>query len=135
VASPPAAATAALNPTATDLWSPKRAYAAGAWQTPVPIRITSRLSLPKWPRLQKLKFDWEAAYRCHLSSEYEHNVGKLLAEKKERLEQLMKTPENSKGEIAMLTLEIESLQSLFENYNLGMNVFRRAQGGRAGLRE
>jgi colicin import membrane protein len=47
----------------------------------------------------------------------------------------MKTPENSKGEIAMLTLEIESLQSLFENYNLGMNVFRRAQGGRAGLRE
>ncbi|HEY7734734.1 MAG TPA: hypothetical protein VIB07_08080 [Nitrososphaera sp.] len=70
-----------------------------------------------------------------MSSEYEHNVGKLLAEKKERLEQLMKTPENSKGEIAMLTLEIESLQSLFENYNLGMNVFRRAQGGRAGLRE
>ncbi|HEY8140152.1 MAG TPA: hypothetical protein VIE86_03625 [Nitrososphaera sp.] len=70
-----------------------------------------------------------------MSSEYEHNVGKLLAEKKERLEQLMKTPEDKKGEIAMLTLEIESLQSLFENYNLGMNVFRRAQGGRTGLRE
>lgn len=70
-----------------------------------------------------------------MSSEYEHNVGKLLAEKKEKLEQLMKTPEDNKGEIAMLTLEIESLQSLFENYNLGMNVFRRAQGGRAGLRE
>lgn len=70
-----------------------------------------------------------------MSSEYEHNVGKLLAEKNERLEQLMKTPEDKKGEIAMLTLEIESLQSLFENYNLGMNVFRRAQGGRAGLRE
>jgi colicin import membrane protein len=70
-----------------------------------------------------------------MSSEYEHNVGKLLAEKKERLEQLMKSPEDKKGEIAMITLEIESLQSLFENYNLGMNVFRRAQGGRAGLRE
>ncbi len=70
-----------------------------------------------------------------MSSEYEHNVGKLLAEKKERLEKLMKTPEDKRGEIAMLTLEIESLQSLFENYNLGMNVFRRAQGGRAGLRE
>jgi len=27
------------------------------------------------------------------------------------------------------------LQSLFENYNLGMNYFRRARGGRAGLRE
>jgi colicin import membrane protein len=70
-----------------------------------------------------------------MSSEYEHNVARLLAEKKERLEQLMKTPDDNKGEIAMLTLEVESLQSLFENYNLGMNVFRRAQGGRAGLRE
>jgi colicin import membrane protein len=70
-----------------------------------------------------------------VSSEYEHNVGKLLAEKKARLEELMKKPEENKGEIAMLSTEIETLQSLFENYNLGMNVFRRAQGGRSGLRE
>ncbi len=70
-----------------------------------------------------------------MSSEYEHNVGDLLAEKKEKLDELMKNPEENKSEIAMLSLEIESLQSLFENYNLGMNVFRRAQGGRAGLRE
>ena len=70
-----------------------------------------------------------------VSSEYEHNVGKLLAEKKARLEQLMKEPELNNGEIAMLSTEIETLLSLFENYNLGMNVFRRAQGGRAGLRE
>lgn len=70
-----------------------------------------------------------------MSSEYEHNVGKLLAEKKEKLEQLMKNPEEHKSEIAMLSLELESLQSLFENYNLGMNVFRRAQGGRSNLRE
>jgi hypothetical protein len=70
-----------------------------------------------------------------MSSEYEHNVGKLLAEKRERLEQLKKNPDASPSEIKMLSLEVESLQSLFENYNLGMNVFRRAQGGRAGLRE
>jgi hypothetical protein len=70
-----------------------------------------------------------------VSSEYEHNVGKLLAEKKARLEEFMKNPEQNKGEIAMLTTEVETLLSLFENYNLGMNVFRRAQGGRAGLRE
>jgi colicin import membrane protein len=70
-----------------------------------------------------------------VSSEYEHNVGKLLAEKKARLEELLKEPELHKGEIAMLSTELETLQSLFENYNLGMNVFRRAQGGRAGLRE
>ena len=70
-----------------------------------------------------------------MSSEYEQNVGKLLAEKKERLEELMKkNPEQNRGEIAMLSTEVETLQSLFENYNLGMNVFRRAQGGRSGLR-
>ncbi len=71
----------------------------------------------------------------HVSSEYEQNVGKLLSKKKERLEELMKNPEQNKGEIALLSTEVETLQSLFENYNLGMNVFRRAQGGRSGLRE
>ena len=70
-----------------------------------------------------------------MSSEYEQNVGKLLTKKKERLEEFMKNPEQNKDEIAMLSTEVETLQSLFENYNLGMNVFRRAQGGRAGLRE
>lgn len=70
-----------------------------------------------------------------MSSEYEHNVGKLLAEKKAKLDELMKEPELNKSQIAMLSAEIETLLSLFENYNLGMNVFRRAQGGRAGLRE
>jgi hypothetical protein len=70
-----------------------------------------------------------------VSSEYEQNVGKLLAKKKERLEELMKNPEQNRGDIAMLSTEVETLQSLFENYNLGMNVFRRAQGGRASLRE
>ncbi|HKU49844.1 MAG TPA: hypothetical protein VJP79_07830 [Nitrososphaera sp.] len=70
-----------------------------------------------------------------MSSEYEHNVGKLLAEKQERLNQLAKDPNASPSEVSSLSLEVESLQSLFENYNLGMNVFRRAQGGRTGLRE
>jgi colicin import membrane protein len=70
-----------------------------------------------------------------VSSEYEQDVGKLLAEKKAKLEELMKNPEENRDEIAMLSTEVETLQSLFENYNLGMNVFRRAQGGRSGLRE
>ncbi len=70
-----------------------------------------------------------------MSSEYEQNVGKLLSRKKDRLDELMKNPEQNRGEIAMLSTEVETLESLFENYNLGMNVFRRAQGGRASLRE
>jgi hypothetical protein len=70
-----------------------------------------------------------------MSSEYEQNVGKLLMEKNEKLEFLKNDPELNKVEIEMLSTEIETLQSLFENYNLGMNYFRRARGGRTGLRE
>jgi len=70
-----------------------------------------------------------------MSSEYEQNVGKLLMEKNEKLEFLKNNPELNKVEIEMLNTEIETLQSLFENYNLGMNYFRRARGGRKGLRE
>jgi colicin import membrane protein len=70
-----------------------------------------------------------------MSSEYEQNVGKLLAEKLEKLEELKKNEVTNKAEIEMLKTELETLQALFENYNLGMNYFRRARGGRAGLRE
>jgi hypothetical protein len=70
-----------------------------------------------------------------MSSEYEQNVGKLLMEKNEKLEFLKNDPTSNKVEIEMLSTEIETLQSLFENYNLGMNYFRRARGGRTGLRE
>jgi colicin import membrane protein len=70
-----------------------------------------------------------------MSSEYEQNVGILLAEKMEKLEELKKNPAANNDQIKMLMTEIETLQSLFENYNLGMNYFRRARGGRTGLRE
>jgi archaellum component FlaC len=70
-----------------------------------------------------------------VSSEYEQNVGKLIAEKSEKYESLKKDPNVTKSELESLQSEIESLESLYENYNLGMNYFRRARGGRAGLRE
>jgi colicin import membrane protein len=70
-----------------------------------------------------------------MSSEYEQNVGKLLAEKTEKYEKMKSDPNASKPELDALLSEIESLESLYENYNLGMNYFRRAKGGRAGLRE
>ena len=72
---------------------------------------------------------------CYMSSEYEQNVGTLLAEKIEKLEELKRNPEANSNQKQMLITEIETLQSLFENYNLGMNYFRRARGGRSGLRE
>jgi hypothetical protein len=70
-----------------------------------------------------------------MSSEYEQNVGKLLAKKTEKLEELKRNPSINIEQQKMLMTEIETLQSLFENYNLGMNYFRRARGGRNGLRE
>jgi colicin import membrane protein len=70
-----------------------------------------------------------------VSSEYEQNVGKLLAEKIEKYELMKNDPSVSKIQLESLSSEIESLESLYDNYNLGMNYFRRARGGRAGLRE
>ncbi len=70
-----------------------------------------------------------------MSSEYEQNVGKLLAEKIEKYESMKNDPSVSKSQLESLLSEIESLESLYDNYNLGMSYFRRARGGRAGLRE
>ena len=70
-----------------------------------------------------------------MSSEYEQNVGKLIAEKTEKYELMKNDPNVTKSELESLLSEIEMLEALYENYNLGMNYFRRARGGRAGLRE
>jgi uncharacterized membrane protein YgaE (UPF0421/DUF939 family) len=70
-----------------------------------------------------------------MSSEYEQNVSKLLTEKKEMLDELKKDAQSNKEKIESVLIEIETLQSLFENYNLGLSYFRRAKGGRSGLRE
>jgi uncharacterized membrane protein YgaE (UPF0421/DUF939 family) len=70
-----------------------------------------------------------------MSSEYEQNVSKLLAEKKEMLDRLKKDPEVNREKIERLLTETETLASLYENYNLGLSYFRRAKGGRSGLRE
>ena len=70
-----------------------------------------------------------------MSSEYEYNVSKLLAEKVKRLQDLQNSDKSSNYDKDFLRMEIETLESLYENYNLGLNYFRRAKGGRNGLRE
>lgn len=70
-----------------------------------------------------------------MASEYERNIGKLIFDKCEKLEELKKSQHGNAADIHRIEEEIESLQSLFENYNLGMNYFRRARGGRSGLRD
>jgi hypothetical protein len=70
-----------------------------------------------------------------MSSEYEKNVTRLIQAKLDELECLKKEENCDRSKIQVLEDEIETLETLFENYNLGMNYFRRAQGGRSGLRE
>jgi colicin import membrane protein len=70
-----------------------------------------------------------------MSSEYEQNVAKLLIEKNEKLQELKKNTTSNKEAIERLETEMETLESLFDNYNLGLLYFRRARGGRSGLRE
>jgi colicin import membrane protein len=70
-----------------------------------------------------------------LATEYERNIGKLIIDKYEKLEGLKKNQHSNAADILKIEEEIETLRSLFENYNLGMGYFRRARGGRSGLRE
>ena len=70
-----------------------------------------------------------------MSSEYEQNIGELIAEKMEKLKSMHKDSKAPKEEIEKIEQDIEFLENLYDNYNMGMNYFRRARGGRAGLRE
>jgi hypothetical protein len=70
-----------------------------------------------------------------VSSDYERDIAEMLVDKNGQLEKLKINPKRNNLRIQLLIREIEALQALFENYNLGMNYFRRARGGRAGLRD
>jgi hypothetical protein len=83
-----------------------------------------------WQRIKPLKNPIDA-----VSSEYEQNVGSLIAEKLEKLESMSNSSHANQIELHNLKLELELLENLYDNYNLGMNYFRRAKGGRKGLRE
>ena len=63
-------------------------------------------------------------------SNYEHAVDEFLEEAKQRLEKLKNDPEASKKQITDAKNDITYLNSLHENFFIGMNVFRTAKGGR-----
>jgi len=64
-------------------------------------------------------------------SNYERGVGEILEVAKLKLETLKNYPDTSEKEIKDLEDEITYLESLHENYFIGMNVFRTAHGGRS----
>ncbi len=71
----------------------------------------------------------------YLSSDYEFLVSKTWIEKSQKLQKLQNNNDSSKAEIDFVKVEIEALESMYDNYNNSQNYFRRAQGGRNGLRE
>ena len=68
-------------------------------------------------------------------SNYESGVGEFLEETKQKLKKLKNDPLASKKDIDTTQQELEYLESLYENYFIGMNVFRTAKGGRNKLKE
>ena len=68
-------------------------------------------------------------------SNYESGVEKFLEETKHKLKKLKNNPNASKKDIITTQQELEYLESIYENYYIGMNVFRTAKGGRSKLRE
>ena len=68
-------------------------------------------------------------------SNYESGVEKFLEETTQKLKKLKNDPSASKKDIDTTQQELEYLESLYENYYIGMNVFRTAKGGRNKIRE
>jgi colicin import membrane protein len=63
-------------------------------------------------------------------SNYERGVDSFLEELKQKFEKLKNDPDASEKEIKETENEITYLESLHENFYIGMNVFRTAKGGR-----
>ena len=69
------------------------------------------------------------------TSNYETGIRSLVDEKREKLEQLRNNPETHLDDVERAEQELKYLDSLYENFDQGMNVFRTAKGGREKLRD
>jgi len=63
-------------------------------------------------------------------SNYETGLTDLIEEAKQKLNRLLNDPETTSQELELAKLDLKKLEYLYDNYNLGMNVFRTAKGGR-----
>ncbi len=69
------------------------------------------------------------------TSNYEIGIKIQKEETQLRLSRLKSDPNANPQEIRQAEEDLKTLDYLYENYNIGMNVFRTAKGGRAKLRE
>lgn len=68
-------------------------------------------------------------------SNYESGISDLREETEQKLEQLRNDPDATIQEIQRAEEDLKTLDYLYQNYYIGMNVFRTAKGGRAKLHE
>ena len=54
---------------------------------------------------------------------------------KQKLARLLNDPEATQQGIELAKLDLTKLNYLYDNFHMGMNVFRTAKGGRDTLRE
>ena len=66
----------------------------------------------------------------HGTSNYESGISTFKDELEKKLLKLQNDPEASKQDLYHAKEDLKTIDNLFENYNLGMNVFRTAKGGR-----
>lgn len=68
------------------------------------------------------------------ASNYEEGINRVRKETRAKLECMKNESDTNLQQIKQIEEELKILDNLYENYNLGMNVFRTAKGGRDKLR-
>lgn len=68
-------------------------------------------------------------------SNYESGVTSMIDEARQKLSRLKNTPNVNPETISQAEQDLKTLDSLYQNYYFGMNVFRSARGGREKIKE
>ena len=89
------------------------------------------------PKDQTPKYDPEHILSPEFggTSNYESSISDMMEKAKQKLVRLMNDPEATQQEIELAKLDLTKLNYLYDNFHMGMNVFRTAKGGRDTLRE
>ncbi len=69
------------------------------------------------------------------TSNYEEGIRLVRKETVALLESLQENPDGNAQRIRLAQEDLKTLDHLYENYHIGMNVFRTATGGRSKLRK
>ena len=71
----------------------------------------------------------------HGESNYEVGLEDLLTERRNLIARLEADPQTNPETLQSAREALQVVEGLWQNYHIGMNVFRNAKGGRDGIRE